>query len=80
MACENYNYNLVIKEQDTKTEYGLWSYLKVHLWGTWLARLVKNATLDLGVMNSSSTQGIEISKKTIITKVCCDVHTIKRTE
>lgn len=32
-------------------------------WGTWLAQLVKDVTLGLGVMSSSPTRGVEISLK-----------------
>jgi len=31
------------------------------LWGTWLAQLVESATLDLGVVSSSPTKGVEIT-------------------
>ena len=37
--------------------------MKKILWGAWLAQLVKHATIDLRVVNSSPMLGMEYIKK-----------------
>ena len=38
-------------------------YKNIRIEGAWLAQLVEHATLDLGVMSSSSMLGIELMLK-----------------
>ena len=52
---------------------------QVVLQGTWLAQSVKHATLDLRVMHSSPTLGVEpTSKKIIFLKICMNRHALKK--
>ena len=41
---------------------------KNSIWDTWLAQLEEHATLDLGVVSSSPTLSVEITKKISVKK------------